>query len=129
MKFDSLCKNKIFKGLSDTQKIKDDPYIKQLLSSVFTGMGGRYTRMRILCEIIENPINTLELSKKLKLDYKTVQHNLRVLEHHNLIVREGDGYGDVFFPTNLITSNLPTLYKIIVQVEQKLSKQEKRYID
>ena len=85
--------------------------------------------MRIICAITEQPMNTLELSQKLHLDYKTIQHNIKVLEKNNLITRQGEGYGDMFFPSELITSNLPTLYMVIRKVEAKLDKSEKKYID
>jgi predicted transcriptional regulator len=129
MPFDTLCRNKIFKDVPNYEDIKEDPYMKELFSTVFTGMSGRYTRMRIICAITEEPMNALELSKKLELDYKTIQHNIKVLESNTLIIREGEGYGDLFFPSDLISSNLPTLYKVIRRVEEKLDKPKKKYID
>ena len=129
MPFDSLCKNKIFKDLPNYEDIKVDEHMNELFSSVFTGMGGRYTRLRIICAITEDPMNTLELSEKLNLDYKTIKHNIKVLEKNNLIVREGEGYGDIFFPSEIIPSNLPTLYHVIRKVEAKLDKPKKIYID
>ena len=101
----------------------------KVFSSVFTGMSGRFTRMRIICAITETPLNVQQLSEKLELDYKTVQHNIRVLEKNNLVERQGDGYGDIFFPSELISANLPTLYKVIRRVEDRLDKAEKKYID
>lgn len=127
--FDSLCKNKIFKDVPDYDEIKVDRQMNELFTSVFTGMSGRYTRLRIICSITEMPMNTLELSKKLELDYKTIKHNIDVLEKNNLIVRQGEGYGDIFFTSDLISTNLPTLYKVIRKVEEKLDKPEKKYID
>ncbi|PIN95477.1 MAG: hypothetical protein COU45_07085, partial [Nitrosopumilus sp. CG10_big_fil_rev_8_21_14_0_10_33_7] len=112
MPFDSLCRNKIFKDVANYEDIKVDKFMQELFSSVFTGMGGRYTRLRIICAITENPINAQELSKKLSLDYKTIIHSIDVLEKNNLIIREGTGYGDVFFPSDIISSNLPTLYAV-----------------
>ncbi|MDH3794850.1 MAG: winged helix-turn-helix domain-containing protein [Nitrosopumilus sp.] len=129
MPFDSLCKNKIFREVADYDEIKVDPHMNELFTSVFTGMSGRYTRLRIICSITEIPMNTLELSKKLELDYKTIKHNIGVLEKNNLIIRQGAGYGDVFFPSDLISMNLPTLYKVIRKVEGKLDKSEKKYIE
>lgn len=129
MPFDSLCKNKIFKDVPKLDEIKVDSHMKSVFSTVFTGMSGRYTRMRIICAITENPMNALELSQYLELDYKTIQHNIKVLESNSLIIREGDGYGDVFFPSELISSNLPTLYKVIRKVEDKLDRLKKKYVD
>ena len=68
-------------------------------------------------------------AKELRLDYKTVQHNIRVLEKNNFIERQGDGYGDIFFVTELISANLPTLYKVIRRVEERLDKKKKKYIE
>jgi len=129
MPFDSLCKNKIFKDVPNYENIKVDKHMSDLFSSVFTGMSGRYTRLRIICAITEDPMNTLELSKKLTMDYKTIQHNIKVLEKNNLIAREGEGYGDLFFPSELISANLPTLYSVIRKVEAKLDKSKKKYIE
>ena len=128
MPFDSLCKNKIFKDVPDLENIKVDKHMNELFSSVFTGMSGRYTRLRIICAITEEPMNTLELSKELDLDYKTIKHSINVLEKNNLIVRQGEGYGDMFFPSDLISSNLPTLYSVIRKVESKLDR-KKKYIE
>ena len=50
--------------------------MNELFTSIFTGMGGRYARLRIIYSITEMPMNTLELSKKLELDYKTIKHNM-----------------------------------------------------
>ncbi|MCH9041659.1 MAG: winged helix-turn-helix transcriptional regulator [Thaumarchaeota archaeon] len=129
MPFDSLCKNKIFKDVPNYEDIKIDKHMYKFFSSIFTGMGGRYTRLRIICAITEDPMNTMELSKKLNLDYKTIKHNIKILEKNNLIVREGTGYGDMFFISEIIPSNLPTLYYLIRKVEAKLDKPEKKYID
>jgi len=128
MPFDSLCKNKIFKDVPNLEDIKVDKHMNNVFSSVFTGMGGRYTRMRIICAITEKPMNMFELSKKLELDYKTIKHSIKVLETNSLITREGDGYGDIFFPSEKISLHLPTLYSVIRKVEAKLDK-SKKYID
>jgi len=129
MTFDSLCKNKIFKDVQNYEDIKIDKYVNRIFSSVFTGMSGRYTRLRIICAITGDPLNSMELSKVLDLDYKTIQHNIEVLEKNNLVVRKGEGYGDMFFPSDLITSNLPTLYAVIRKVEAKLDRVKKKYIE
>jgi len=129
MPFDSLCRNKIFKDIPNLEEIKVDKHMNGIFSSVFTGMGGRYTRLRIICAITENPMNTLELSKKLELDYKTIKHSINVLEENSLITRKGEGYGDMFFPSDKISNNLETLYAVIRKVETKMDKSEKKYID
>ncbi len=51
------------------------------------------------------------------------------MEKNNFIVREGTGYGDMFFVSELISSNLPTLYYVIRKAEVKLDRAEKKYIE
>ena len=129
MPFDSLCKKKIFKDVERYENIKVDKYADEIFSSVFTGMGGRYTRLRILCEIVEIPMNASQIAKRLSLDHKTVGYNLKVLMRNNLVIKEGDGYGDLYSPAEIVKSNLPTLYAVIRKVEAKLDASEKIYIE
>lgn len=126
---DPLCRNRIFKDVPEYHEIKENPYAKQKFASVFTGMGGRYTRMRILCTLTECPANTQQLANLLDLDYKTIKHNIGVLEKNGFIARTGEGYGDIFSPTEMILSNLPTLYRVIYEVEKKLERLNKKYIE
>lgn len=84
--------------------------------------------MRIICAITENPENPNELSKKLGVDYKTVTHSINVLEKNGFITRQGEGYGATFFPSDLLTSNLSTLYVVIRKAEARWAK-KKKYVD
>ena len=131
MTFDSLCKKKFFKDVPGLDAITINKHANDLFSSVFTGMGGRYTRLRILCEIVEVSLNTRQISQKLNLDYKTVFYNLKILQKNDLVIRKGtgNGYGDLYSPAEIIKLNLPTLYAVIRKVEAKLDTQEKTYID
>ena len=129
MTFSSLCMKKFFKDVAILEEDKLDKFTYELFLSVFTGMGGRYTRLKILCEIIETPLNARQISKKLNVDYKTASYNLSVLRKNNLIIKEGTGYGDLYFPAEIVTSNLSTLYAVIRKAEEKLAKSKKKYID
>ena len=92
-------------------------------------MGGRYTRLRILCEIIETSMNMMQISKSLDVDYKTVRYNVKILEKNGFVIRKGKGYGDLFSPSEMIMSNLATLYVVIRKVEERLASLKKIYIE
>jgi len=124
MPFDSLCRSKIFKDIPNYENIKVDKSMQDRFSTVFTGMGGRFTRLRIICAITEEPKNSNELLKKLELDYKTIIHSINVLEKNGFITRQGDGYGATFFPSTLLTENLSTLYVVIRKVEAKFDRKK-----
>ena len=71
----------------------------------------------------------IKSQKKLNLDPKTVKFNLKILEKKNLVSKEGTGYGDLYYPAEIVKSNLPTLYAVIRKVEAKLDNSEKNYIE
>jgi predicted transcriptional regulator len=96
----------------------------KLISHVFTGMQGRYTRLKIILALAENPLNTLQLSKDLGYDYKSIKRNLEILVENNLIERVGSGYGAIFFLSELLNDNLPTLLQVIEKVDKRLSKKK-----
>jgi predicted transcriptional regulator len=109
------------------QNEKPDPYVVKLLSPIFTGMQGRYTRLKMILALEENPLNTLQLSKELGYDFKSIKRNLKILEENNLIERVGKGYGGIFFLSELMKTNLPTLLEVIEKVDKRLNK-KKTYI-
>lgn len=118
---------KLIKEKNIQENEKTDPYVKKLFSEVFTGMQGRYSRLKIILALAEDPLNTFQLSKKLGSDYKSVQHNLKILEKNHLIEKVGNDYGGMFFISDLLSNNLPTLLKVIEKVDKKLNR-KKTYI-
>jgi len=68
---------------------------------VFVGMRGGYNRVRIVELLKKEPSNPNQISEKLKLDYKTVQHHIRLLEQNGVIVASSPKgtYGAIYFLT------------------------------
>ena len=118
---------KLVKERNIQESEKTDPYVYDLFSDIFTGMQGRYSRLKIILILVDEPLNTLQLSKKLGYDYKSVQRNLKILEENHLIEKMGFEYGKVFFISELMNNNLPTLLKVIEKVDRKLNR-KKKYI-
>ncbi len=112
---------KLVRERNPKQKEKSDPYVIKLLSPVFTGMQGRYTRLKIILALAEEPLSTPQLSKQLGHDYKTIQRNLKILEESHLIDRSGGGYGRMFFLSELLDMNLITLLEVIEKVDKRLN--------
>jgi DNA-binding transcriptional ArsR family regulator len=83
-----------------------DPSTKRLLWFLFAGSKGGANRIKIIDLIQEQPYNTNQLAGFLKIDYKTVQHHLSVLEKNNLISKMGDKYGILYFISNYLESNM-----------------------
>ena len=78
------------------------PNIKNVLWYVLAGTRGGPTRIRILKLLKERPYNSNQISTVLKMDYKTVQHHLRVLEENRLITTGDMKYGKMYFVKGLL---------------------------
>jgi DNA-binding transcriptional ArsR family regulator len=77
-----------------------DPSFKRMMVYVFVGTRGGQNRARIVELIRTEPANPNKISEKLGLDYKTVQHHIKLLEENGVIVASSKGtYGAVYFLT------------------------------
>jgi DNA-binding transcriptional ArsR family regulator len=95
-----------------------DPNAKRLLWFVFTGSRGGLNRLKIISKLKENPLNINQLAKELSLDYKAIQHHIKVLEKNNLVTKMGEKYGIMYFISTFLEVNMETFEEI----EGKLAK-------
>jgi DNA-binding transcriptional ArsR family regulator len=89
-----------------------DPSTKRLLWYLFAGSRGGENRIRIIDMLKEQPRNINQLSEFLNLDYKGVQHHISVLEKNNLITKEGEKYGVLYFISGYLEHNIETYYEV-----------------
>ena len=75
-------------------------------------------RLKIISKIKENPLNINQLAKEMHLDYKAIQHHIKVLEKNNLISKMGEKYGVQYFISAFLEANMDTFEEI----ERKLDK-------
>jgi len=96
----------------------NDPDTKRLLWFVFAGSRGGLNRLKIISKLKENPLNINQLANKLGVDYKAIQHHIRVLEKNNMIAKVGEKYGVTYFISTFLEVNMETFEEI----EGKLGK-------
>lgn len=96
----------------------NDPYAKRLFWFIFAGSRGGLNRLRIISSLKKNPLNTNQLAKELGLDYKAIQHHIKILEKNNLISKMGEKYGVTYFISTFLEVNMETFEEI----ERKLDK-------
>ena len=92
---------------------------KRLFWWILIASSGGLNRARILKELIKKPCNANELSKILKLDYKTTRHHLEILQKNRLIVSSKEEYNKVYFPSNIIENNIELFNEIWVKIGKK----------
>ncbi len=72
---------------------------------LFAGSRGRANRIRIMSALRKRPSNKNQLSKELGIDYKGIQHHMKVLEKNNLVKKIGNPYGVTYCVSALFENN------------------------
>ncbi len=85
---------------------------EKILWWLIGGTRGGRNRLRIIMLLNEQPTNHNQISEKLDLDYKTVQHHIELMEEHGLVTAAGEGYGKNYFLTDKMTKNYGKLEQI-----------------
>ena len=92
--------------------------LKRTLLLSLTGTRGGIVRLKILMMLNRKSYNTNEISKNLFLDYKTVQHHIRVLEKSNLITSSRKRYANSYRLSSLLGANKDMLKEIWEKVDK-----------
>lgn len=97
-----------------------DPAFKRLIIYLFLGTRGGFNRARIVKLLKDEPSNPNQIAERLKLDYKTVQHHLKLLEENGVIVSSRKGaYGAVYFITPYVERHFDKIKEIWAKFGEK----------
>ena len=110
-----------------SQQRKPDKQTRKLLLYLFTSTRGGFTRLRIIMHLLDKPYNTHQLAQTLDLDYKAVQHHIKVLDKNNMVSKIGEKYGAIFHLSSFLELNIHTLEEAIDKLDRKMN-QKKIYI-
>jgi len=100
---------------------KPDKQTRKLLLYLFTSTRGGFTRLRIIMHLLDQPYNTHQLAKVLDLDYKAVQHHMKVLQKNNMVSKIGEKYGAIFHLSNFLEINISALDEAIDKLDRKMN--------
>ena len=94
--------------------------MKRVLWYLIAGSRGGTNRARIIKALHDRPYNVNQLSLELDLDYKTIQHHIKVLEDHNILVNstEEKKYGAMIFLSNRMEENYPIFLDILSKMKK-----------
>jgi len=114
-----------FKEIIRTRSVstqrKPDKQTRKLLLYLFTSTRGGLTRLRIIIHLLDQPYNTHQLAKVLDLDYKAVQHHMKVLQKNNMVSKIGEKYGAIFHLSNFLEINISALDEAIDKLDRKMN--------
>jgi predicted transcriptional regulator len=99
-----------------------DPNAKKLFWFLFAGTRGGINRISIIELLIDQPYNINQLSDLIKIDYKAVQHHIHILEKNNLITKEGEKYGILYFISNYLEANMEAFREVINKIQKSKKK-------
>ena len=111
----------ILRSKSGSDQRKPDRETRKLLFYLFTSTRGGFTRLRIIMLLLEKPLNTHQLSQELNLDYKAVQHHMKVLEKNNMVSKIGEKYGAIYHLSNFLEVNIRSLDEAIDKLDRKMN--------
>ena len=117
----------IIRSKSETEERKPDRETRKLLFYLFTSTRGGFTRLRIIMLLLDKPLNTHQMSLELDIDYKAVQHHMKVLEKNNMVSKVGEKYGALYHLSNFLEVNILALDQAIDKLERKMN-QKKVYL-
>ena len=118
---------KIIRSRNGSEQRKPDKQTRKLLLYLFTSTRGGFTRLRIIMHLLDQPYNTHQLAQVLDLDYKAVQHHMKVLEKNNLVSKIGEKYGAIFHLSNFLEIHISALDEAIDKLDRKIN-QKKVYL-
>lgn len=91
----------------------EEKHLRRLLWYLLGGTRGGPNRAEIIKTLQNRPCNANQLAETLRVDYKTVQHHIRILEENGLVSLANKGsYGAVLFLTSKMEEALPIVDEI-----------------
>jgi len=79
--------------------------IKIVFWLLFVGSRGGTNRIRIMSVLRNRPRNRNQLATELGVDYKNIQHHIKILEQNNLVTKVGNNYGVTYCVSALFENN------------------------
>jgi predicted transcriptional regulator len=96
--------------------------LKHALWQVLAGTRGGAARIQIIELLKDRPYNVNQLHEKLCLDYKTVQHHIKVLRDSRIIENDDNArsrYGSMYFLAPLLERNMVMYEEILAKTGQR----------
>ena len=80
---------------------------------LFVGSRGRINRIRIISALRKRPSNRNQLAIELGIEYKNLQHHLKILEKNNLVTKFGKNYGVIYCVSTLFENSEDVFDEIV----------------
>jgi len=99
-----------------TIEAKSHLQIKIVFWLLFVGSRGGTNRIRIISALRNRPRNRNQLATELGIDYKNIQHHIKILEGNNLVKKIGNPYGVTYCVSALFENNEIVFDEIVARL-------------
>jgi len=96
-----------------TIKAKSHLQTKKLFWLLFVGSRGGTSRIRIMSVLRKRPRNKNQLTTELGIEYKNIQHHIKILEGNNLVTKFGKNYGVIYCVSTLFENSEDVFDEIV----------------
>ena len=100
-----------------TIEAKSHLQTKKLFCLLFVGSRGSDTRIRIISVLRKRPSNRNQLATELGIDYKGIQHHIKILEGNNLVKKIGNHYGSMYYVSTLFENSEDVFDEIVDRLQ------------
>jgi len=100
-----------------TIEAKSHLQTKKLFWLLFVGSRGSNTRIRIMSVLRKRPSNRNQLATELDIDYKNIQHHIKILEENNLVRKIGNQYGLIYYVSALFDNSEAVFDEIVDRLQ------------
>ncbi len=101
-----------------TIKAKSHLQTKIVFWLLFVGSRGATNRIRIMSVLRKRPSNRNQLAAELGMDYKGIQHHIKILEGNNLLKKFGNHYGVVYCVSTLFENSEFVFDEIVAKLNK-----------
>lgn len=98
----------------------DDPELRRLLWYLLGAIRGGENRAKIIRVLRERPSNINQVSTRLQMDYRLVEHHMNVLRRNSMVISEGEHYGKVYFLSPWLESHFEIFEELVKRLNLKL---------
>lgn len=99
----------------------DDPELRRLLWFLLGGSRGGVNRARIIDRLRSKPSNQNQLAVDLGLQYKAIQHHVKILLRNSLIVGTGEKYGVTYSLTPWLEARIEVFTEVCKKLRIELA--------
>jgi len=100
-----------------TIKAKSHLQTKIVFWVLFVGSRGGTNRIRIMSALRKKPRNRNQLATELGIEYKAIQHHIKILEGNNLVRKIGNHYGMIYYVSTLFENSEAVFDEIVARLK------------